>query len=105
MMETQKQPDPSKAQQLKQALLAGERLTGVDIWGRFGLYHPAEPVRRMRAKGFPILTRKIPQKRGAPYGEYSIPPDRLEEARKLESELQLAKSSKGKSKEHQGASQ
>ena len=61
---------------VRAALLAGEKLTSLDAYNRFGVHHLASTIRRLRAEGMAIDTlREFKHKakgRAVVYARYAL---------------------------------
>lgn len=61
---------------VRAALLAGERLTSLDAYNRFGVHHLASAIRRLREEGMAINTvREFKHKangRAVVYARYAL---------------------------------
>ncbi len=59
--------------QVREALEQGERLTGLEALQRFGVYHLAGTIRRLKAKGLQIESETIELANGKLIARYHMP--------------------------------
>lgn len=59
--------------QVREALERGERLTSLEAFDRFGMYHLASTIRRLKAKGLQIESETIELSNGKLVARYHLP--------------------------------
>jgi hypothetical protein len=59
--------------QVREALEQGERLTSLEAFQRFGVYHLAGTIRRLRDKGLQIESETIELANGKLVARYQMP--------------------------------
>jgi hypothetical protein len=62
----------SKTKMILRALQRGEKLTGKDIWIRFGVYRASSVINRLRNRGHNIITVMREGANGEQYARYEM---------------------------------
>lgn len=69
---SKKQSQISRTENILKALQRGEKLTGKDIWTRFGVYRASSVILRLRRRGYPIITVMMEGSNGEQYARYEM---------------------------------
>ena len=81
-IQAQKSKKPSQLDEIRAALLRGERLTPIDALRDFGCFRLSGRIYDLKAEGFDVRDETIQVKRGGSYVKrYYLEPDYLEARR------------------------